>query len=529
MDHATGDAVEHDALNTPDFSFPLRAAGIDIGSNAMRLVVGEFTAPGAWRVLAQQRVPVRLGASVFGAAGGRLDEVVIEAALAALATFRRQLDELDVGIYRGAATSAVREATNGADFLEQAHRTAGIRLELITSGEEARLVWRAVSDRVAVAGRRWVLVDVGGGSVEVALADGRDLLFAESHRMGTVRLLREFQHEQQRPEQFRRLVQEYVETLASTVAADGRGERGVVATGGNIEELARLCDARPDPSGGLRLPLADLETMIDELSAMTPAERIARYRLRPDRADVIVPAGLMYERVAHLARVDHLLVPGVGVREGLMLDAVDNAAAHREHVSRQERELASGAVALGRRYQFDEAHARHVARLSLQLFDQLQERHGLGEADRRILMTAALLHDIGQFIAHRRHHKHSYYLIAHSSLPDLEPAELQLVALVARYHRRAEPSKHHRGYADLDKRERRRVDRLAALLRIADALDRQHRQHVRQLTARVRDDTLVLRIDADADVALERWAVEKKGRLSRRALGLELRVEPPGA
>ena len=518
--------MKHEQPDAPTVPFPLRAAGIDVGSNAMRLVVGEFTAPGAWAALVQQRVPVRLGASVFGASGGELDEAVMDAALEALASFRRQLDEFGVSICRAAATSAVREASNGADFLEQVHRTTGIRLEPITGGEEARLVWRAVSDRVPVGERRWLLVDVGGGSVEVALADGRDMRFAESHRMGTVRLLREFQQEQQRPEQFRRLVREYVETLASTVATDGRGERGMIATGGNIEELARLCDARPDASGALRLPLRDLEAMIDLLSTMTPAERGERYRLRPDRADVIVPAGLMYERVAHLAGVDHLLVPGVGVREGLMLDAVDDVVAHREHASRQEQELSSAAVALGRRYQFDEAHARQVARLSLQLFDQLQERHGLGEADRRILMAAALLHDIGQFISHRRHHKHSYYLIVNSSLPDLQPAELLLVALVARYHRRAEPSKDHQGYADLDKRDRRRVDRLAALLRIADALDRQHRQHVRQLTASIRDDTLVLRIEADADVELERWALEKKGRFISRALDLELSVEP---
>lgn len=520
--------MQQDRTDAPGVSFPLRAAGIDVGSNAMRLVVGEFTAPSAWVALVEQRVPVRLGASVFGAAGGKLDEAVIQAALEALASFRQRLDELDVSIYRGGATSAVREASNGAEFLEQVHRTAGIRLELITSGEEARLVWRAVSDKVPVAERRWVLVDVGGGSVEVALADGDDMLFAESHRMGTVRLLREFQHEQQRPQHFRRLVGEYVETLASTVATHARGERGMVATGGNIEELARLCDARPEPSGALRLRLRDLEAMIDELSTMTPAERIDRYRLRPDRADVIVPAGLVYERVAHLAGVDHLIVPGVGVREGLMLDAVDDAVAHGDHVSRQERELSSGAVALGRRYMFDEAHARQVARLSLRLFDQLEEQHGLGEADRRILLTAALLHDIGQYISYRRHHKHSYYLIVNASLPDLDPAQMLLVALVARYHRRAEPSNDHEGYAELDGGDRKRVDRLAAILRIADALDRQHRQHVRQLDARVRKDTLELHIDADDDVALERWALEKKGQFISRALDLQLSVEPAG-
>ncbi|MGH7465621.1 MAG: HD domain-containing protein, partial [Longimicrobiales bacterium] len=177
------------------------------------------------------------------------------------------------------------------------------------------------------------------------------------------------------------------------------------------------------------------------------------------------------------------------------------------------------------RYLFDEAHARHVASLAASLFDQLATEHQLGERDRRILLAAAVLHDIGQYISYRRHHKHSYYLISNASLPDLTPRDTLLVALVARYHRRAEPSENHEGYADLSGAERSRVVWLAALLRIADALDRQHRQHVLRVDADVDDGELRISVHARRDVLLEEWAIEKKARLFTRALGLDLALE----
>lgn len=178
-------------------------------------------------------------------------------------------------------------------------------------------------------------------------------------------------------------------------------------------------------------------------------------------------------------------------------------------------------MSLGRQYLFDEAHARHVAKLSLSLFDQLHELHGLAPEDRRILLATALLHDIGQHISYSKHHKHSQYLILHSEIPGISPSELPLVALVARYHRRAEPRPSHFLYRDMDESDRTRVERLAAILRVADSLDREHLQLVHGVDAQPQEDRLELRLDKEGRILLEQWALRKKGRLFARVFGLE--------
>lgn len=503
--------------------FPLRAAGIDVGSNAMRLVAGEFTATGSWKPLVSQRMAVRLGACVFGRDGGAIRGETLDAALAALTSFRRHMDELGVNVYRAAATSAVREAHNGAEFVQLVLDETGIQLEMITSGEEARLVWLAIGSRLSLADRRWVLVDLGGGSVEIALANGAVILWSESHAMGSVRLLAEL-GQTKGPRQFRRLAGEYIDTLVSRISIDPGGTAGLIATGGNMEELARLAGSSADQRGVSHLSTSDLSSTIDMLTSLSPQERIEQLGLRPDRADVILPAALVYERIAHLASADVLIVPNVGLKEGLLLDAVHDVAQHRDHVDQQERGVMAGAIALGQRYAFDEAHARQVARLARSLFDQLSEQHGLGDRDRRILLAAGILHDIGQYISYRRHHKHSYYLISNASLPDLSQSDTELVALVARYHRRAEPDAGHDEFATLSDPEQARVARLASLLRIADALDRQHRQLVVDLAATVEADVLRLDVSVRGDVALEEWAIEKKAQLITRVLNLKLDV-----
>jgi exopolyphosphatase / guanosine-5'-triphosphate,3'-diphosphate pyrophosphatase len=509
--------------------FPLRAAAIDVGSNAMRLLVGEFTGPESWVSLVQQRVPVRLGASVFDPHGGTIDDNVLDAAIAGLVSFRQRMDELEVIVYRASATSATREASNGDVLLDRALHEAGIRLEEIGVGEEARLVWLGASSRLQPDVGRWAFVDLGGGSVEVGVAEGQDVLWSESHAMGSVRLLAELGDTARTPQKFRRLATEYIDTLTSRMSFEPGEVKGLVATGGNIEELARLADAPADERGVARLTLKALDRTLDRIAGLTTQQRIDEMQLRPDRADVIVPAALVYDRIARLAGVEEITVPFAGLKDGLLLDAVMGVAQHQAHFDRQQRELLAGCMALGRRYLFDEAHAQQVARLSLRLFDQLEDELDFAEADRLLLLAAALLHDIGQYIAYRRHHKHSYYLISNASLPDLTPHDTQLVALIARYHRRAEPSAEHEGFVDLDDEDQERVTRLASLLRVADAMDRQHRQHVRTVDAQVHDGDLRLAVTADGDVDLEEWAISKKSQLLARVLDADISVTIAGA
>jgi exopolyphosphatase/guanosine-5'-triphosphate,3'-diphosphate pyrophosphatase len=220
-----------------------------------------------------------------------------------------------------------------------------------------------------------------------------------------------------------------------------------------------------------------------------------------------------------------VLVPAVGLKDGVLLDLAEDLASHQAHEDRKDRQAVAGCVALGRRYMFNEAHALHVSRLAGSLFDQLQRVHGLDAADRRMLLAAAVLHDIGTFVGYKKHHKHSLYLIANSEIPEFTPREIDIVANVARYHRKGVPAEHHVAFTALEEADRERVVKLAALLRIADALDREHVQAVRAVTARVtRGRKLRLEADSDADLLLERWALRRKGGLFEEVFGLEIEL-----
>lgn len=517
MQSARTPPPEADADPAP-MGFPLRVAAIDVGSNAIRFVAAEFDAPRRYRELIYERVPVRLGHAAF--LTGEMTGGAMDRAVEAFGRFRVLIDDLGPARVRAVATSAVRESRNGPAFVERIYAETGITLGLISGSEEARLVWNAVRGRIDFGTSKWMLVDLGGGSVEVSLVDGAGIMWSESHTMGSVRLLEELASADDPPGHFSKLLAEYAATLRIPAAARHWTPVEMIATGGNIEALARLAGRDPTGTQTLEITRAELRSAIERLSRLTYAQRVGQLGLREDRADVILPAAVVYERVAELAGAERILVPCTGVKEGVLFDLVDELTSDAG-LGRQERIVHEGALTLGRRYLFDEAHARHVSDLSVALFDQLGGLHGLDPADRRILIAGAVLHDIGQHVSYRKHHKHSLYLIVHSEIPGISPSELPLVALVARYHRRADPQEDHYLYADLSQRERERVRRLSAILRVADSLDREHLQRVRSVDARLDRDALELRLTGEGPLLLEQWALKKKGSLFERVFGIE--------
>ncbi len=502
--------------------FPLRVGVVDMGSNAIRLLAAEFIAPTTYTELVSERIPVRLGHRVYQT--GRLEGGAIQSAVEAMARFRDLLAQLGIEHYRAVATSAVRESRNGRKLVERVRRETGLMLEAISGVEEARLVHWAARHRIKLGADPWAMADLGGGSLEFAVVDSDGVLASESHTIGSVRLLEQFERVE-RLAPFHKLVEEYLVGLRLISLARSDGVAGFYATGGNMEDLAELADAPTGDAGVRVLQLDALEEIIDELVGLTVEERIEVLGLRPDRADVILPAAIVYARMAHLIGREEIHVPRVGVKEGAMFDLVEGVTKRTDHVARHERDVLAGAVAFGRRFMFDEAHGVHVAKIAEWLFDGLQELHGLSPRDREILLAAAVLHDIGQQISYQKHHKHAYYLISQSELPGLSVEEVELVANVARYHRRANPSTTHDHFAALDKDDRKRVRRLAALLRLADALDREHLQKVEAVRVEgVEDDEVVLRVDGEGDLAIELWALGRKSRLFQKVFDREVRT-----
>ena len=510
----------------PTASFPLRVGAVDVGSNAIRLLAAEFTAPAAFNPLHEERVAVRLGHDVF--LSGRLAPEVMDAATEALASFRRTLDSLDIRHYRAVATSAVRESRNGDEFVERVEDEARLTLEPITGSEEARLVHVAVNSRIPLQEGKWVLVDLGGGSVEISVVDETGILWSESHTMGSVRLLEELSGAGDEPGRFRRLLREYTSTLQIPAAVKHWKLAGMIATGGNMETLAKLANPSTDEREPSRVAVGDVRAIIDILSRLSYRERVEQLGLREDRADVILPAATVYERLASLVGAEEILVPHVGVKEGVLLDLVEDLTTPPEHQRRREERVLAGAINFGRRFMFEEAHGVHVAKLSLALFDQLEELHGLEKTDRLLLLAAATLHDVGVYLGYKRHHKHSLYLISQAELPGFTPREILMVANIARYHRKAEPAPHHELFMQLKEKERDRVGKLASLLRIADALDREHLQRVDDLQVERKAKSIVLHWRGGGDLLVEQWALKRKAQLFTRLFGLEVRLGENG-
>jgi exopolyphosphatase/guanosine-5'-triphosphate,3'-diphosphate pyrophosphatase len=517
----TGGSTAASSSNRGKIAFPLRVGAVDVGSNAIRILIAEFSSQDAFQVIESERLPARLGHDVF--LTGRLTQNAMNAALAALTSFGERLKRWEVAHHRAVTTSAVRESKNGDAFLDRVKRVTGLRLEVITGSEEARLVYLAAKNRIALGHQDWIIVDLGGGSVEVSRVNSEGILWSESHTMGSVRLLEELSDSGTEPGRFRRLLEEYVSILRIPVTSGQRPPAGLIATGGSMEQLARLAGAVADGQGLSRVSTTALRGVIELLTRHSYHQRIELFSLREDQADVILPAAMVYERLAALTGIEEITVPHVGVKEGVVLDIVEDLVTHRAHRERQEQEVVTGAVHLGRRYLFDEAHARQVTRLALSIHDQLVTLGRMDDGDRLLLLAAALLHDIGGYISLKKHHRHSGYIISQSELPNLAPRQMQIAAVVARYHRKGEPSVRHEEYARLTRRERQIANRLAAILRLADALDREHQQLVsRVLLTEGEDDEIVLRLEGAGDMLLERWAFQRKTGLFEEVFTCEL-------
>jgi exopolyphosphatase/guanosine-5'-triphosphate,3'-diphosphate pyrophosphatase len=346
--------------------------------------------------------------------------------------------------------------------------------------------------------------------VEVSLVDDMGMLWSESHTMGSVRLLEKLSEAAGESIGFETLLSDYVSTLRIPSPAQYWSPAGFVATGGNIEALAKLAGAPADSQGMATLSTTDLRGVIDLLARLPYHERISQLNLREDRADVILPAAMVYLHLALMAGAGEILVPGVGVKEGILLDLVDEHLFHSSHEVRIEEQLTKAAVSLGRRFMFDEAHGLHVAGLSVSLFDQLQKLHGLGTDDRSLLLAASILHEIGTFLGFKRHHKHALYLLSNSELPGLSPSDMLVVANIARYHRKNIPREHHPDFMQLSEADRERTTILASILRVANALDRSHIQKIKAVRAEIKKKEIILHLDGEGDLVLERWAVSRR-------------------
>ena len=484
-------------------------AAIDVGTNAVRLELARRLADGSLETLHQERDPVRPGEGVFTT--GSIPRETAERLLSTLRRYAALCRRYHATV-RAVATSAVREAKNRDEIVRRARTEAGLRLEVISGMEEARLICLGVLQRKAPTTRS-LCIDIGGGSTEVAVALGDRPTQLWSVALGAVRLTELFDTSKKVSAKQLKLLRHYAaeafsEALPPRVVG---APRTALGSSGTINAVVSFAAAE----GTAHATARQITRAVDDLFEMTVEKR--RKRFDPRRAEIIIAGAVILEASMQCLKLESVTAVQRGLREGILVDLIQRMDRVGNDTS-----LGDAAKVIGRRFHVDSAHAEQVTRLALSLFDELAPVHGLPASVRPLLEVAGLLHDIGNSVSYQRHHKHTYYLITNTDIPGLPERERELVARIARYHRRTAPELTHAGMEGLTSPEARMVRKVSTLLRVADSLDRGHRQNVQQLTAKVSGLSAVVTLKARGALDLELWDAEHEAVPFRRVFGKRL-------
>ena len=511
----------------------MRLAAIDIGTNSLHMIIVRVRADRSFEVIDREKEMVRLGAG--GLDGRALTPEAVHAALQVMSKFRRLADSHGVDEIIAVATSATREARNGSEFLKTIAEHTGIRVRVISGTEEARLIHRAAAYGVGLTSDvAAVVIDIGGGSVEITRGAGPVMEAGRSFKLGVIRLTERFvKSDPLTPRDERKLngfIDDEVGKYLGQIVKLGFDR--VIGTSGTIQSIGAVAVGNRSSNTTLRnrrITAKQLRRARKELVARDLEGRLKIPGLEPRRADLAVAGSILLDAIVRRLGADDLTLCDLSLREGLILDYI---ARHRKQIAQADRypDVRRRSVfELAERCNYRPEHAQQVATLATLLFDQTQTIHGLTAREREWLEYAALLHDIGVHISYERHHKHSYYLIENGDLRGFEPEEIGIIGLIARYHRQGAPKRRHEQFGHFTRKRRRTIRTLAAMLRLAEGLDRSHSQPVSGLEVHDRGDDALLQLRANGDAELELWAATRHAGEFERLLGKPLRVEVSAA
>jgi exopolyphosphatase/guanosine-5'-triphosphate,3'-diphosphate pyrophosphatase len=510
---------------------------LDIGTNSFHLVLARPAGADRFETLTREKQVVRLGQG-----GGDMKELAPDAIDRGIACLRRMRGIADSygATVRAVATSAVREAANAADFLRRAKEEADFDVEVISGVEEARLIHLGVLQAVPAYDERLLLIDIGGGSTEVLIGQQAEVLAARSFKLGAVRLTDRFFPGGTVTPKAVRACRQYARDVLSHFQreVDELGFEIAVGSSGTAESLARVTHAAHGKEplvtyNCASFTRADLTAAVDALVRhRTAARRAAVPGLEAARADIIVAGAVILDTAADMFGIRELTFSEGALRDGVLVDTLARLSGgdavgelhHLRDVSRRSiRQLAE-------RCDDDPAHSAHVARLALELFDGLASVHGLDATAREYLEAGALLANVGLVVSHSKHHLHAYYVIRHSELAGLTDAEIEVIALIARYHRKSAPKSSHPPFAALTSDQQALVRTLAGILRVAIGLDRRHRGCVERVTVEVGPKRIQISVvpapATGGDVALELYAANERKELLEDVLGRRVELIP---
>jgi exopolyphosphatase/guanosine-5'-triphosphate,3'-diphosphate pyrophosphatase len=501
------------------------AAVIDIGATAIRMDVAEIEKGGSVRRLESLRKSAPLGKETF--TKGRIGEETIGQCIAILKGFQTVMAEYGVSEpsqILAVATSSVREAGNADNFRDRIYVATGINLRVIDEAEQNRLTFLAAQEVFAkkpdLALADVLFAEVGGGSTELFLLRQGRVGFSNSYQLGTLRMRETLETYLTPSDRVRRILGQHIGRTAETMKRDVPAVPSpvLVAMSGDAQFAASKISPKWAEEPLLAVDVKTFAAFADKVIPLSAEKIVSRFNLSYEEAETVGPGLFAYIILCRTFKVETIVIPKTTFRDGLLREV----ASERPWTDAFAEEVVRQALALGKKYAFDEKHARFVADISVQLFRVLQRDFHLDPRHELLLRIAALLHEIGGFISNRSHHKHSMYLIQNSRLFGLSREDVALVALIARYHRRALPSPNHPEYAALDRDSRMAVSKTAAILRVADALDRNHLQQIVNATITLAKGELVITVEGAEDLALERLALREKGPLFEDVYGLKV-------
>lgn len=514
-------------------------AAIDVGTNSIHMAVVriEPTIP-SFSIIAREKAMVRLGDR--DKKTGRLTSAAMERAMLALRRCQEIAKALNAEETIATATSAVREAPNGHDFLRQVEEELGLIINLISGQEEARRIYLGVLSGMEFNNQPHVIIDIGGGSTELILGDGHEPRTLSSTKVGAVRLTAELVNTDPISNSefnylrayIRGMIERSVEELRSHLQP-GEQPR-LVGTSGTIQTLAEL-HARdklgdvPSPLNGYQFSLRDLRDLVNRLRKLNAAERAAIPGMSERRSEIIVAGAVILQEAMALLGLENVTICERALREGIVVDWMLTHGLIEDRLRYQGSVRQRSVFKIAHKYHINLEHSRRVARLALELFNQTRGTlHDWGAEERELLWASAMLHNCGHFVGHSGHHKHSYYLIRYGELLGYTDVEVETIANLARYHRKSTPKKKHESYRSINsKKHRRVVEQLCPLLRLAVALDRRQVGAIKQLRCEVLPEAGEMRLyfsasDPEDDCELEMWSLNLEKSSFEEAYGLKL-------
>lgn len=507
-----------------------RIAAIDLGTNSFHAVLVDIYPDGSFRTVDKLKEMVILAEKGLE---DRLSRDAMDRGLDALKRIKFLCDSHGVENILAFATSAIREAKNGGDFIKEVGENVGIRVRAISGKMEAEMIGYAIRHSIVLGEEMVLMVDIGGGSVEFIIGNNKEFIYYNSLKLGVARMAAVFvDSDPIKKKDIKKLQQHFEKELKEVLKlAKKQKVKTIIGSSGTMENIGEMIAGRI--SATVKRSLNELEFKAKDFTdfyagfiKLDKKQRFKEKGLEEKRVEIINPGMVLVKFLVDKFKIETIKISEGALREGMILNFIHNKKEqlNLDLLANFKDPRRRSIFELLRKSNWPEAHSCHVSNFSLQLFDEFKKELDLEESDRELLEYASLLHDIGYYISYRKHHKHALYLIRNSDLLGFKEDEINIIANVARYHRKATPRKRHLTYKQLSKKLRKRVKKLSALLRVADGLDRSHYQNVQKLEIIIKKETIHLLITTHSDPELEIWGTLRKGDLLEKLTGKKLEV-----